>query len=70
MTKAIAVAVMCLAGSLVFAQAGNLSPLKVKTGLWQMSETVTWTGLPPQLAATMTNGKRPCLSTGGKVFNA
>jgi hypothetical protein len=30
-----------------------LVPLNVKTGLWQMTETVTWTGLPPQLAAAM-----------------
>lgn len=28
-------------------------PLNVKTGLWQITETVTWSGLPPQMAATM-----------------
>jgi len=30
-----------------------LVPLNVKTGLWQMTETITWTGLPPQLASAM-----------------
>jgi hypothetical protein len=39
------------------ALAASLHPLNVKTGLWQMSETITWTGLPPQLAAAMSNGK-------------
>ncbi len=33
----------------------NLTPLNVKTGLWQMTETITWVGLPPQMAA-MSNG--------------
>lgn len=28
-------------------------PLNVKTGLWQMTETITWTGLPPQMDAIM-----------------
>jgi hypothetical protein len=70
MRKTIAAAVICLGGSLAFAQAtkptsptvargdsrADLAPLKVKTGLWQMTETVTWTGLPPQLAMMM-NGK-------------
>lgn len=34
----------------------NLTPLNVNTGLWQMTETVTWEGLPPQMAAAMNNG--------------
>ncbi len=34
----------------------NLTPLNANTGLWQMTETVTWQGLPPQLAASMSNG--------------
>jgi hypothetical protein len=34
----------------------NLTPLNVKTGLWQMTETITWQGLPPQMAASMNNG--------------
>ncbi len=28
-------------------------PLNVSTGVWQMTETITWTGLPPQVAAAM-----------------
>ena len=56
MRKAIAVAVTCLAVSLATA-AGDVHPLNVKTGLWQMTEVVTWTGLPPQLAAMMKNSQ-------------
>jgi len=56
MRKAIAVAVTCLAASLATA-AGDVHPLDVKTGLWQMTETITWTGLPPQMAAMMKNGR-------------
>src|SRR5579875_1975859 len=37
--------------------AAGLHPLEVKTGLWQMTETVAWTGLPPQLDAAMANGR-------------
>ncbi|MBZ5722709.1 MAG: DUF3617 domain-containing protein [Acidobacteriia bacterium] len=57
MKKAIAAAVFCLAASLAYTATGNVQPLNVKTGLWQMSETVTWTGLPPQLASAMKNGQ-------------
>ena len=56
MRKAIAVAVICLAASLATA-AGDTHPLNVKTGLWQMTEIITWTGLPPQYAAMMKNGQ-------------
>ena len=31
----------------------KVTPLNVSTGLWQMTETVTWNGLPPQMAAMM-----------------
>ena len=34
----------------------GLIPLNVSTGLWQMTQTITWTGLPPQYAAALTNG--------------
>ncbi len=33
----------------------QLKPLNVKTGLWQMTQKVTWTGLPPQYAALLQN---------------
>ena len=57
MRKAFAAALVCLLTALVFAATGDLKPLNVKTGLWQMTETVTWTGLPPQLASVMKNGQ-------------
>jgi hypothetical protein len=56
MRKVIAVAVVCLAASLATA-AGDVQPLNAKTGLWQMTETITWTGLPPQYAAMMRNAR-------------
>jgi len=57
MRKAIAVVGLCFAASLALTAAGNMQPLNVKTGLWQMTQSVTWTGLPPQLAAAMKNGQ-------------
>jgi hypothetical protein len=39
------------------AVSATLEPLQVKTGLWQMTETVTWTGLPPELQAAMASGR-------------
>jgi len=56
MKKAMAVAAVCLAASLATA-AGDVQPLNAKTGLWQMTEVVTWTGLPPQYAAMMGSGR-------------
>jgi hypothetical protein len=56
MRKAIAVAAICLAASLATA-AGDVQPLNAKTGLWQMTQIMTWTGLPPQYAAAMRNGQ-------------
>ncbi len=53
MRKIVFVSVVCSVASLVLAAAGDIQPLKVKTGLWQMTETVKWTGLPPQMAAMM-----------------
>jgi hypothetical protein len=53
MRKTLLSAVICLAASVVLAATGEFQPLKVKTGLWQMTETVTWTELPPQMAAMM-----------------
>jgi len=67
MKKAIAAALLCLAASLAYSAAGNMQPLNVKTGLWQMTETVTWTGLPPQMASAMNNGRtikyKSCVKT-------
>jgi hypothetical protein len=38
------------------AVAATFHALNVKTGLWQMTATTTWTGLPPQLNGAMANG--------------
>src|ERR1700693_3768198 len=56
MRKRLLVVLICSAASVVFAAAAQLQPLKVKTGLWQMTETTTWTDLPPQMAAMMRAG--------------
>lgn len=31
----------------------NVTPLNAKVGAWQITQTVSWTGLPPQQAAIM-----------------
>ncbi len=56
MRKALAVAIICSGATSAFAAAGNPQPLKVKTGLWQMTQKITWTGLRPQFATALTNG--------------
>ena len=53
MRKAIALGVICLAASLAFAATEVLQPLNVKTGLWETTQTVKLTGLPPQMAAAL-----------------
>jgi hypothetical protein len=53
MRKFVLVSVVCSMASLLFAAPADIQPLRVKTGLWQMTETIKWTGLPPQLAAMM-----------------
>lgn len=56
MRKALAVVVICLAASVVFAATGELQPLKVKTGLWQMTQKVTSSeNVPPQFAPMIKN---------------
>ena len=57
MRKAFAATLVCLLTALVFAASEGIKPLNVKTGLWQITRTVNWTGLPPQIAAAMKNGQ-------------
>jgi hypothetical protein len=57
MRNAIAVAVICFGTWLALAQTQTAKPLNANTGLWQITQTVTWTGLPPQYAAMMKNGQ-------------
>ena len=47
------IVVIGLAASAVFAAAVQFQPLNVSTGLWHITEAVTWTNLPPQMAAMM-----------------
>ena len=56
MKRVLVLAGVCLVSSLATA-AGDVHPLNVKTGLWQMTEVVTWTGLPLQYAAAMKSGR-------------
>jgi Protein of unknown function (DUF3617) len=67
MKQAIAAAMLGLAASLAYPATVTVKPLNVKTGLWQMTQTVTWTGLPPQLAPAMNSGQstkyKSCLKT-------
>ena len=51
-----AITLVCLVGAAVAVPA-TLQPLNVKTGLWQMTETVAWTGLPPELQGALANGR-------------
>ena len=53
MRKTLLVTVMGLAVSIVFAATEKFQPLNVKTGQWQMTQTIVWTGLPPQMAGMM-----------------
>jgi hypothetical protein len=39
--------------SIVVVAAGQLQPLNVKTGRWQMTKAITWSDVPPQMAGMM-----------------
>lgn len=59
MRKAIGVAGICLVASLAVAGTGKIQPLTARTGLWQITKTLTWTlppNLPPQYAAVLQSG--------------
>jgi len=43
------ITLICLGSAASIAIPATLQPLKVKTGLWQMTATIAWSGLPPQL---------------------
>ena len=54
MRKILLVVVVCSAVAVVFAAAaGQFQPLNAKPGLWRMTKAITWTDLPPQMAAMM-----------------
>ena len=58
MRKASLIAGMCCATGAMIAAMQPLQPLNVKTGLWQMTQTVTWTGVPPQLQTVLPSGRK------------
>src|SRR6185312_2749913 len=49
-------ALACLGAVMGTAVSASMQPLNVKTGMWQMAETVTWTGVPSQMSAAMPSG--------------
>lgn len=51
------VASILLGTAVTLAIAASLHPLNVKPGLWQMTVTSTWKGLPPQFASAMASGR-------------
>ena len=57
MQKVLLVAAICLLASVVIAATGQVTPLNVKTGLWQVSVTTTGSGgapsLPPEMQAKL-----------------
>jgi hypothetical protein len=68
MRNKLLVVAFCSTAPIVFAAAGQLQPLNVKTGLWQLTKTITWTDLPPQMAAMMkaapqTTTYKSCVTT-------
>ena len=81
MRRMILLGAVCLSATMLLAQTQNKPgsaeppkpakvvpinvPLNAKTGLWQMTQTVTWTGLPPQMASAMnrTTTYKSCITT-------
>ena len=49
-------ALACLGAAVGTAVSASMHPLDVKTGEWQIAETVTWTGVPPQMRGAMPSG--------------
>lgn len=49
---------LCVVVAGAVGAAQQVQQLNVKTGLWHISQTVTWAGVPPQLAAVLQNGNR------------
>lgn len=59
MRRVSVLSVFCILATGLLAQEtapSNFTPLNAKTGLWQMTEAITWVGLPPQVAASLNNG--------------
>lgn len=57
MKRSIVIGTTLLAGYVATAVTQSVQPLAASTGLWQMSQTTTWTGLPPEMASMMASGK-------------
>jgi len=63
MRKSIVLAAALCVGYLASALSQSVQPLKASTGLWQMTEKMSWVGLPPEMAALMGNGKTHSYTT-------
>lgn len=57
------VVLILLGTAMTVAIAAGLHPLNVKAGLWQMTVTTTWKGLPPQFDSAMANGRTHAYQT-------
>jgi len=57
MKKTTSIGTALCVGYLAAAVPQSVQPLKASTGLWQMTVTTTWTGLPPEMANMMANGR-------------
>lgn len=55
--RKITILLVCVVGAVDVAVPATLQPLNVRNGLWQMTETVAWTGVPPELQAALANGQ-------------
>lgn len=51
------ITLICLGSAASIAVPATLQPLNVKTGLWQMTVAIAWSGLPPQLQGALANGQ-------------
>ncbi len=62
MSKTLFVSMVCLLASAAFTAGGKFEPLNVKTGLWQVTETYSATGLPAGIPANHTNNYKTCIT--------
>lgn len=51
------VVLILLGNTMAVAISASLHPLNVKAGLWQITVTTTWKGLPPQFDSAMASGR-------------
>ncbi len=62
MSKTLLAGVVCLLASAAFTAGEKVEPLNVKTGLWQVTETYSATGLPAGIPANHTTNYKTCVT--------